>query len=237
MLSAFADREIPESLGCLEYNQRVKGFEITKSLLACSLNRTSRPGAVEPSNSVHFELVQRDVIDVCLDSGCTASAYLLQPTISCSASSPKQLLGATVSLSLPESEGCGFLGVQDPPFGAECVAAYNVGSKVIFSEGTYVGNAPCKVLYVGHETAGSSSSSMVNITKAEVQLQPHHGSQFAKQLSGQMLACIADDEQPSYSMQVSVKATAARPSSRMPVPLRSEEQHPEVYVLDRVVQI
>lgn len=241
VLSAFADRPIPESLGCLEHTGRTPGFEISSKLLDCSLNKSSSPGI---SNSLHFELLQRDVIDVRLNSGCTASGFLFQPIVSCDSSSPKQLQAVTVHLSLPESEGCRFLGVEDAPSGAECVAAYDVGGRVIFSRAQYADNVPCKVLYVGHETAGTASSCMVDSAKAEMELRAPSGRQIVKQLSGQLLACIEDEDKTSYSMRVSVEVTAVevRPHSRMPLfsrqlSFRSKEPAEKVYVLDKEVQI
>ena len=240
VLSAFADQEIPKSLGCPEYDRRVKGFEISKTLLTCNLNQVRSRGAVKPSRSMCFELLQRDMIDVHLNDESDASGCLFQPSVFCNSSSQKQLQEVTIRLSLSDSEGCHFLAVQEAPSGVECVAAHEVEGRVIFCESTYAGKAPCRVLYTGHETAGSASCCMVNNTTAKIRLQAPCGSQAMSHLSGQLLVCIAGDDKTSYSMRVSAEAIAVGPPrSVLPLllPCTSKEPQRRVYALNREVQI
>ncbi|CAL5218630.1 g331 [Coccomyxa viridis] len=76
VLSAYVDQEIPKSLGCPEYEGRVKANEISKTLLVCHFTKPSSPRAVKPSSSMRFDLLQRDMIDVRLNDGSDASEVI-----------------------------------------------------------------------------------------------------------------------------------------------------------------
>ena len=240
VLSAYVDQEIPKSLGCPEYEGRVKANEISKTLLVCHFTKPSSPRAVKPSSSMRFELLQRDMIDVRLNDGSDASGCLFQASVFCSSSSQKQLQEVIIRLSLSDSEGCHFLAAQEAPLGAERVAVHDVEGRVSFSESTYAGKAPRRVLYVGHETAGSTSCYMLNSTTVEVHLQAPRGSQAVSHLSGQLLVCIADDQKLSCSMGVSAEVIAVCPPPRvlpLLLPCTGREPQRKVHALNTEMQI
>ena len=134
------------------------------------------------------------------------AVYLLQAIV---CSNTCRLREATITLSLIDCEELQVVAIAKPPVGAECIKPLDASGTISFEETSYdVGHAPGRVLYVGHETSGTTSACMVDSTTALMQMLPDKASQEVDCLSGLLLVSIkADASKSTFKMAISVEAS------------------------------
>ncbi len=218
--------DINECCGGVHYAGRVKGLELSELLLHCTFQEVTSKGQLEPSQDLTLTLHQRDLIPLERPLNDTPPVVVLQATVQ---SPTGSLQEAKITLTWLDSE---ILAMEQPRAGAEVIEPREVDGSIKFCESSYTKSAQCRAVYVGHETAGSMSSSLMSSTSVEMRLTPDQGRRTASNLSGLLLVCLAYRD--SYRVAVSARANALVPGSGHSCSGQGETR---VHTLNEEVQI
>ena len=199
-LGIYMHCDISRCCGILHYAGRVEADERPKLLLHRMFQDVTSKGLLEPSKDVTFTLHQRDLIPLHRPLHKTLPVVVLQATVQSPTCSLRE---ARITLTLLDSE---FLAMEQPRAGAEVIEPRDVDGSIKFCESSYADSAPGRAVYVGYETAGSMSISILSKTSVEMKLTPDQGRRTVSSLSGLLLMCLA--YRNSYRVAVSTRANA-----------------------------